>query len=62
MMSKVLVVLLLATALTGCGGFFIGLGLLIECGPFPMSIDSCGPKRAPVIPPNPPENVDTSPF
>jgi len=49
-LSKVISALLLVAFLTGCGGFFIGLGLLIECGPFPMSFDDCGPKRAPVPP------------
>jgi len=58
-LSKTLLALLLVAALTGCGEFFMRLGLLIECGPFPMSFDNCRPPRDPVIQPEPPESIPT---
>lgn len=41
-LGALVLVLLLGS---GCGSFLIGLGLLIECGPMPMSADDCQPKK-----------------
>lgn len=55
MKSRVVILALCAALLTtGCGGFFIGLGLLIACGPMPMSADACEGGRGWGFTPDPP--------
>jgi hypothetical protein len=55
MRRSVLVVVLCAAVLSaGCGGFFIGLGLLLQCGPMPMSPDDCKDGRGWGLRPDPP--------
>ena len=49
-MRNALFGILLGLCCTGCApmaGFFIGLGILIQCGPMPMSPSDCESRPAP---------------
>ena len=41
MKTRGVILVLCTVLLAGCGSFFIGLGLLISCGPMPMSASDC---------------------
>jgi hypothetical protein len=43
-------VLVVALSCSGCAGFFVGLGILIQCGPMPMGPSDCEPTRRPPKP------------
>ena len=53
-MTGLIGLLLCALALQGCG-FVIGLGLLVQCGPMPMSADACEGVRGWGFRPDPPK-------
>lgn len=43
-MKGIVATVLLALACGGCAGFLLDLGLLLECGPMPMSFARCNPE------------------